>query len=360
MHKQYLADFSLALINRTGAYYICRDVVQRLPQFFAGIRYWRFVLAKQPNGIIRKLLAKAMLFEISRLRASDKVPRLARRGLARLPTLFFDPLYVLRAKLEPSDIVLCHDVGPLTHSELFDKGTTDLYREAYGIIRKTRPGMVFVSEASRSEFVQLYGDDYRFLKVIPLYVRNDLTVGEAKAPPGVSEPFLLTIGAMEIRKNYHRTIPAFAASGLHQRGYSYVFCGPRANNSETIEELASITPGVQRFGYLSDPELKWLYRHAAGFVLPSLLEGFGVPALEACKYGLIPIVSEEGAQREAVGEGAILVDAGSVESIAAGMKALADMTGVERLERRKKVRGHADDLSEEKYIARWAELLASA
>ena len=27
--QQYLADFSLALINRTGAYYVCRDVVER-------------------------------------------------------------------------------------------------------------------------------------------------------------------------------------------------------------------------------------------------------------------------------------------------------------------------------------------
>jgi hypothetical protein len=26
---QYVADFSLALINRTGAYYICRDVLER-------------------------------------------------------------------------------------------------------------------------------------------------------------------------------------------------------------------------------------------------------------------------------------------------------------------------------------------
>src|SRR5687768_2507718 len=124
MQKQYLADFSLALINRTGAYYVCRDVVERLPDYFAGIRYWRFVLSRRPDGLFRKLLARAMLMEISRLGASDKVPRLGRSGLARLPTLFFDPLYVLRARLEARDIVLCHDVGPITHTELFEPGTT--------------------------------------------------------------------------------------------------------------------------------------------------------------------------------------------------------------------------------------------
>lgn len=359
MQKQYLADFSLALINRTGAYYICRDVVERLPQFFAGVRYWRFVLGRRPEGLARKLLARAMLTEISRLGGSDRVPRLGRRGLARLPTLFFDPLYVLRARLEDRDIVLCHDVGPVTHTDLFEPGTSALYREAYGLIRKARPGMVFVSEASRAEFARLYGTDYRFMKVIPLYVRNGLTLGDETAPPGVTEPFFLTVGAMETRKNYQRTIPAFAASGLHQRGYSYVFCGPRANNSEAIEALAAETPGVVRFGYLSDAELRWLYRRAAGFVLPSLLEGFGVPVLEACKYGLIPIISEDGAQREAAGEGGILVDAHSVASIADGMKRLAGLSPEERQRRREMVRSHADGLTEEVYIERWSQLLAA-
>ena len=359
MQKQYLADFSLALINRTGAYYVCRDVVDRLPEFFAGIRYWRFVLSRRPDGLLRKLMARAMLLEISRLGASERLPRLGRNGLARLPTLFFDPLYVLRAKVEERDIVLCHDVGPITHTGLFEPATTELYREAYGIIKQARPGMVFVSEASRDEFAKLYGSDYRFMKVIPLYVRNGLTLGDEKAPPGVTEPFLLTVGAMEIRKNYHRTIPAFAASGLHEKGYSYVFCGPRANNSETIETLAAATPGIVRFGYLSDAELRWLYRRAAGFVLPSLLEGFGVPVLEACKYGLLPIISQDGAQREAAGEGAILVDANSVDSIAAGMNMLADMPGDERQRRRELVRAHADSLSEKTYIIRWSELLAA-
>jgi glycosyltransferase involved in cell wall biosynthesis len=357
MQKQYLADFSLALINRTGAYFVCRDVVERLPQFFAGIRYWRFVLGRRPDGMLRKLLARAMLMEISRFGSSDAVPRLGRGGLAKLPTLFFDPLYVLRAKLEARDIVLCHDVGPVTHTDLFEPEATALYREAYELIRKVKPGMVFVSEASRDAFARLYGTDYRYMQVIPLYIRNGLTLGDETAPPGVAEPFLLTVGAMEIRKNYQRTIPAFAASGLYQRGYTYVFCGPRANNSEAIEPLAAETPGVLRFDYLSDAELRWLYRRAAGFVLPSLLEGFGVPVLEACKYGLIPVISEDGAQREAAGEGAILVDAMSVASIADGMKRLATMTDEERQRRREMVRRHADRLTEEAYIERWSRLL---
>lgn len=85
-----------------------------------------------------------------------------------------------------------------------------------------------------------------------------------------------------------------------------------------------------------------------------------MPALEAAKYGLIPIVSGEGAQREAVGEGGILVDATSISAIADGMTMLAEMGKDEKQRRQTLVRQHADGLSQERFIAEWAELLAAS
>lgn len=355
---QYLADFSLALINRTGAYYVCRDVVERLNHFFPSVRYWRFFQRREPRGLMRKLLGRAMLYELGRIAPALPLgrPRATRAG--DLPTLFLDPLYVLRTRLEARDIVLCHDVGPLTHRDLFDTGTTAMYERAYAQIQRAKPGIVFVSEASRAEFTRLFGEDFRFLEVIPLYVRANVTGGEEKAPEGVREPFLLTVGALEVRKNHARIIAAYEASGLRERGVSYVFCGPRGNSAAKVQALAAATPGVHGFGYLSDAELRWLYNHAEGFVLPSLLEGFGLPPLEAAQRGLVSIVSREGAQKEAVGEGAILVDATSVESIAAGMRQLADMPDAERARRLSLVRAHADTLTQERYLARWSDLLS--
>jgi hypothetical protein len=72
---RYVADFSLALINRTGAYYICRDVVERLPEFFVATRYWRSFLAQEPTGLIRRLLGQAMLFELNHLCLGDRMSR---------------------------------------------------------------------------------------------------------------------------------------------------------------------------------------------------------------------------------------------------------------------------------------------
>ena len=352
---QYLADFSLALINRTGAYYVCRDVVERLNHFFPAVRYWRFFEQSEPQGLMRKLLGRAMLYELGRITRS----KLFLRPHNDLPTLFLDPLYVLRARLEARDIVLCHDVGPLTHTELFYASTTAMYERAYAEIKRAKPGMVFVSESSRTEFMSLFGEDFRFLKVIPLYVRKALAGDAETAPPGVTKPFLLTVGALEVRKNHKRIIEAFLASGLREHGYSYVFCGPRGNSADEVQALAATTPGVHGFGYLSDAEVRWLYRNATGFVLPSLLEGFGLPPLEAAQQGLVSIVSRDGAQKEAVGEGAILVDPKSVSDIAAGMQRLAAMPEDERQHRLTLARSHADALSQELYLQRWSDLLSS-
>lgn len=357
--KQFVADFSLALINRTGAYYVCRDVVEGLPQFFLAVRYWRLFLAKEPRGMIRKLLGRAMLLELNHLPLTEALPRARTPGEARALTLFFDPLYVLCTHLGRDDIVLCHDLGPVTHPELFDTKTSQLYRMAYERIRKIGPGMVFVSEASRAAFAIAIDRNCRFQQVIRLYVRERVDAKEGQPPAGIQVPFLLTVGGLEKRKNYRRIIEAFRTSGLQQQGFSYVFCGPRGNDASEIEALAATAPGVRWLGYLSDAELRWLYSKATGFVLPSLLEGFGLPALEAAQHGLVSIISEDAAQTEAAGDGAIFVNPTSVGDIASAMRWLVEMPQAEREARIALARAQGTTLSRQRYLESWAGLLAS-
>src|SRR5262245_29900767 len=304
--KAFVADFSLSLVNRSGAYYVCRDVIEQLAAYFLAVRYWRLFLRQEPRGFRRKLLGRAMLFELNHLRFCEAFPRPRAPENAGGITVFFDPLYVLRTSLRREDIVLCHDVGPLTHPELFDPGTTELYRLAYARIAAIGPGMVFVSESSKSAFQGLIAGKFRFQHVIQLYVRKPLALGDAEAPAGIRIPFLLTVAGVERRKNHRRIIDAFAASGLPEQGYSYVFCGPRGNTAADGSSLAGITPGVHGLGSLADPQLRWLYRNASGFVLPSLLEGFGLPALEAAEHELVSMVSAGGGQEEAGGKEASL------------------------------------------------------
>jgi glycosyltransferase involved in cell wall biosynthesis len=354
----YLMDFSLGLVNRTGAYIICRDLLQELPHYFDEVRYWRMILKKTPDGLPRKIAARLMMKEIEHLRGSDRLLWPEGHVKTGRHRLMLDPLYVLRSKLEPTDIVQCHDVGPITHPDLFGPVISGLYREAYEKIRRIGPGMVFVSDASQSAFRQNFGTTYRFMQTVAQYVRPGVLTSDVQPVPGIKAPFLLTVGALELRKNHLRIIDAYAASGLYERGVNYVFCGARGIGADEILTKAARTPGVTALGYVTEPQLRWLYVNGCGFVLPSMLEGFGLPPIEAAQRGLVPLVSANSAQEEAIGGAGVLVDPLSMESIRDGLIRLVDMPADEKKRQLERCLRRGSVLSYDRYIGGWDKVLA--
>lgn len=353
--QTYMADVSLALVNRTGAYYICRDVLQHLPQFFPQTRYWRLGFMPQQT-LLRKIAARAMMQELYMMGDSDF---LARAHPKDKPVFFMDPLYVLRTELKREDIVLVHDVGPVSHADLFPPEVARLYRLAYEKIARVNPGLLTVSDFSYREYRRLYGTQARFHFNTRLYVREGIVQDDVSPVAGVNTPFLLTIGALEKRKNHVRMFEAYRRSGLYAQGVSYVFCGARGYGADEIMEAARATPGVIALGYVSDAELRWLFRNASGMALASLLEGFGLPPLEAAQQGLVSLVSAGGAQEEAVGDGGILVDPTDTDAIAEGMRQLLALSPEDKADKLEKCRAHAATMQMGPYLDMFARILAA-
>lgn len=76
---------------------------------------------------------------------------------------------------------------------------------------------------------------------------------------------------------------------------------------------------VLRAGALRDAELVALYRHAALFVMPSLYEGFGLPAVEAMACGCPVVAARRAALPEVCGDAVEWVDPRDPQDIARGM-----------------------------------------
>ncbi len=276
---------------------------------------------------------------------------------SKLKRLFLDPLYVTRSRLEPSDIVLCHDIGPLSHPQLYDQGTIDAYQQAYAKVVKMRPGIVFVSNASRLAFEAKFGTDFRFLRAISLYVRPGTIEGPSEPVPGIERPFFLTVGALETRKNQRTAIEAFGKYLSGRGDVSYILCGSRGAGAEEILSTAERTPGVKVLGYVSDAQLRWLYQEASAFVLPSLLEGFGMPALEAAIHGLVPIISRDSALAEAVNGEAIQVDPHSVSEIGQAMESVLALDEISRNRLKDALVSHAQSATRGRFLAEWKDLI---
>ena len=353
-------EFTLALNNRTGKYFFCKDMIDASRDLIRNCYYWRIPLNNLPPKNIARVLGRLARIEVDlRVRSC-----LAHTGPAPIshprPMVFTDPRECVLYNLKSNDVVLCHDMGPITHPSLYEPGVRELYTLAFDMIKAARPFMLFVSEASRRDFVTSCGSEFPLLQVVYPPIRSGMERSDEKAVPHIPSKFLLTVGSIGARKNQLRSIQAFDVSGLAKEGYAYVICGGPEPGAEPVITLARATPGVILPGYVNDDQLRWLYKKAQGFILPSLLEGFGLPAAEAINYDLVPVLSSGGALEEVAGSAAVFVNPLDVADIAAGMRKIAAMTGEERARRLSQLQLSVTRFSLEKAVATWRWALMRA
>ncbi len=349
-------DFSLAIHNRTGKYFIGRDVIALLGDRVGSVYYGPIALPRPPTGLFGRVLGRIQHWQVTG-RAGGGHLHLPPRRRGPAPLLHLDPFTVPTASLRPCDAVLCHDIGPLTHPDLFDPVISAVYHGIYAEIADVGPHIVFVSRASRDAFMARFPDARpSSARVIYPALRVEMSEVEATPLGGLVEPFLLTVGSIGSRKNQARCIVAFELSGLAAKGVRYVLCGGPEPGFDEVADLAARVSGVHLLPYVSDGELAWLYRHAIGFVLASLLEGFGIPVAEAIARGLVPIVTREGVLDEVAGPGALRVDALDEADIAAAMTRLCTMGDEERGSRRVELRASIDRFGFESFARKWLAL----
>jgi glycosyltransferase involved in cell wall biosynthesis len=353
-------DFTLALNNRTGKFFFCADLIEASRDIIANCYYWRVRFPTLPRRNLARVLGRLARMEVDIrvwLPSSDRYIRTIARYR---PMVFTDPRECVLYQMKRDDLVLCHDMGPLTHPQLYAPGVEQLYTIAFEKIKTAKPAMLFVSEATRRDFVRLYGSDFPLMEIVHPPIRSGMEGGSDRKVAGVPSNFFLTVGSIGTRKNQTRAIRAFEASGLALKGYGYVICGGPEPGADEVIKLAQDTAGVILPGYVNDQELRWLYRNARGFVLPSLLEGFGLPAGEAISYGLVPILSGGGALEEVAGDGAIYVDPFNIAEISEAMKWLANLGAEEHAARVGRLRQSIKRFTAENAVSTWRSALMHA
>jgi glycosyltransferase involved in cell wall biosynthesis len=134
---------------------------------------------------------------------------------------------------------------------------------------------------------------------------------------------LLFVGTAEPRKNVEGLLRAYERLLASGRVVPDLVIAGKVPDDSPIPALTAARPQlarrVQFRGYVTDEQRLELYRSASVLVMPSLDEGFGVPALEAMTIGLPVIAAMRGALPEVVGDAAILVDPSSDEGVAAAL-----------------------------------------
>lgn len=120
----------------------------------------------------------------------------------------------------------------------------------------------------------------------------------------ISPRYLLLVGSLSRHKNW--SLIAQIAADLDAMGLQIVAVGSGGAEFTEIQQ-----EGLNRFlmlGRVSDDDLAWLYQNAQMMLFPSLIEGFGLPLVEAMAHDCPIVSSDTSCMPEVAGSAAILLD----------------------------------------------------
>lgn len=173
-------------------------------------------------------------------------------------------------------------------------------------IKYTYEKIITVSETVKQEIVDFFNCSEEDVKVI----YNSFSFGE-KPVLNYSEEdqlrilgkynikskkYILSVATLNKRKNIPMLIDAY---NQIDSDIKLVLVGKASSESFNCNNQNIIFTG-----YLSDEELKVLYKHALLYVFPSVYEGFGIPIIDAQAFGIPVLCSDIPVFKEIAGKGA--------------------------------------------------------
>jgi glycosyltransferase involved in cell wall biosynthesis len=175
-----------------------------------------------------------------------------------------------------------------------------------------------VSEYSRARILEWSGLPEERVVNVGNGVDLPFTAEGQRHEPGF--PYVLYVGNARPHKNLHRLLSAFKCVDYPE--LRLLLSGaPTEEIAGRLRQLG-IENRTEFVGAPSDDALARFYRGAELLVMPSLIEGFGLPALEAMACGTPVVVSRGTALPEVVGEAGLFIDPLDIQDMTRAMERL--------------------------------------
>lgn len=257
------------------------------------------------------------------LREQFLIPRAARHSdLLHVP--HFNAPLLHRGPLIVSIMDVIHLSSPSYRHNL---RTFCYARPMLNAVARKADHIVTVSAFSKRQIMNALGVPDSKISVIPCGVSqeffevfsaaNSLHVAKSLC---IRTPYLLYVGNLKPHKNVGTLLRAFAQLRKHKRlRHSLVILGDDARWKRSIVE-ESLRLGIQDattiIPHVPQSLLPKIYSAADLLVMPSTLEGFGLPVLEAMACGTPVIASNVASLPEVAGDAALYFDPASPEDLA--------------------------------------------
>jgi glycosyltransferase involved in cell wall biosynthesis len=274
---------------------------------------------------------------------------------AKIDLIFFPASYSFFPVWSVKHVVVTmHDTLPFVHPELvfprWQGRVSWIMKERAAVHWSDR--IVTVSEAARRDVIAWYRLPVGKVRVVseapdasfrPMSPGPDSDKVLARYRIGSAQRYILYLGGLSPHKNLLRLIEAFARTveGGAADDVNLVLAGDLGDVFHT--HIPELRAAVARWGlgdrvllpgFIADEDLVYLYNRAYALVQPSLLEGFGLPPVEAMACGVPVLYSQAGSLPEVVADGGLGFEPRDVGAMAGVLgRVLTDPALRERLGR---------------------------
>jgi len=216
-------------------------------------------------------------------------------------------------------VATCYDLIPHHHPSR-NPSHRAAYRRYERRLRTVRL-ITAISQATADDLTRTLGIPAHRIRVTPLGVPPLAT----PAGPTPSHPYVLYSNGIETHKNPQLAVDAVArASGRLRLVMTGTWSRRRLRELQERARAVGAAGRVDWLGHVQAERLAALRRDAIAVLVPSWVEGFGLPLLEALAAGTPAIASDIPALRETGGDAAILLHPGDVDAWTHAIERLAD------------------------------------
>jgi glycosyltransferase involved in cell wall biosynthesis len=239
-------------------------------------------------------------------------------------------------KMIPTIVTLHH---PITRDRALEMAHTPNWRKRWSIgrwynfvkmqgrVASRMPRIVVVSENSIADIHADMGVSLDRMRLVPVGVDPQLFTPK---PDVTRRPgrLITTASADVALKGLSYLLEAMAKLRTERDVTLTIIGKPRAGASNDLIDKLGLRPHIEFVSGVTDERIVELYAEAELAVVPSLYEGFSLPAIEAMSTGICLVATDGGALPEVTGQDndtVLQCKAGDVESLMAALRrGLAD------------------------------------
>lgn len=198
----------------------------------------------------------------------------------------------------------------------------------FNSVAKESDHLIAISKFTKKELLEY--TDATDENITVIYEASDVANGPSKTYKLPYKKYLLYVGQQSDYKNIKRLGDAHQKLLETYPDLGLVLVGKK-NASALANEAYFAKKKYKNIlftDFVDDAELNWLYAHATAYVFPSLMEGFGLPGLEAMGHGAPIISSNATCLPEVYGKAAHYFDPTNTADMA---RAMTEVLGNEKL-----------------------------